>query len=61
MMFTNFLPDAIMRENVGMSLVVVTIFGVIVNLSIVIFETAAVLLKMMKMSYLKWNHSRAVK
>lgn len=61
MMFTDFLPDVLMRENVGMSLVVTTILGVVGNLSVVILETASILLKMMKKSYLKWNHSRAVR
>ena len=60
MMFTDFLPDANVREEVGMSLVVVTILGVIVNLSIVVIETASILLRMMKMSYLKWNQSREI-
>ena len=40
LMFTDFLPNTIMREHVGMSLVVITIMGVFVNLSVVIFETA---------------------
>jgi hypothetical protein len=61
MMFTDFLSDLLMREHVGMSLVVTTILGVVVNLSVVILETASILVKIMKRSYLKWNHSRAVR
>ncbi len=55
MMFTDFLSDYIMKENVGMSLVVFTIIGVVVNLSIVIIETVSVVSRILKLSYLKWK------
>lgn len=55
MMFTDFLSDYLMRENVGMSLVVFTIIGVVVNLSIVIIETVSVVSRILKLSYLKWK------
>ena len=54
-MFTDFLSDAQMKENVGMSLVVVTISGVVVNLSIVIIETTSIVMRKLKMGYLKWK------
>jgi hypothetical protein len=55
MMFTDFLSDTIMRENVGMSLVVVTIVGVVLNLSIVILETVSISGRIIKLTYLKWK------
>ncbi len=55
MMFTDFLSDSMIKEDVGMSLVVVTIFGVVLNLSIIIIETVSILLRIAKLSYLKWQ------
>jgi hypothetical protein len=57
-MFTDFLSDLEMRGKVGQSLVVVTIFNVAVNLSVVSLQSLARIGREAKLEYLKWKQAK---
>lgn len=53
--FTAFTPDVETREQVGKSLLVVTIISIFLNFGLVTFTNLSILARKMKLRYLKWN------
>lgn len=53
--FTDFMPNVVIREKVGLSLVVLNCLNVLLNLSVVSCTTLAITARKFKLSYLSWR------
>ncbi len=55
MMFTDFLSDVVMREQVGTSLVYFTVLGVVINLACLVGSNLQILLRKLKLNFMKFK------
>lgn len=61
MMFTDFLSDVVMREQVGTSLVYFTGLGVVINLACLVGSNLQILLRKLKLNFMKFKYHAEIK
>ena len=59
--FTEFVPDTKTRNQIGMSLMVLTCFDILINLGVITVLTLAVIVRKAKLLYLGWKHAKETK
>lgn len=53
--FTEFMPDLSMRSNVGLSMILITVLGLLISIGNVVVETASLSMRKLKLRYLAWK------
>jgi hypothetical protein len=59
--FTEFMPDLSMRSNVGLSMILITVLGLLISIGNVVVETASLSMRKLKLRYLAWKQAREIK
>ena len=59
--FTEFLSDVETRQFMGTSMIVTTIFNVLVNLGVITGETLSLTARKLKLRYLKWKRDEQIR
>ena len=59
--FTDFMTDVQMRKYIGLGMIVVTVLSVLLNISVVVVQTLALLIRKLKLKRLEWKQSKEVK
>lgn len=59
--FTGFMTDLQMRKYIGLGMIVVTVLSVLLNISVVVVQTLALLIRKLKLKRLAWKQSKEVK
>ena len=58
--FTEFLSDVETRQFMGTSMIVTTIFNVLVNIGVITGETLSLTSRKLKLRYLKWKQDNEI-
>ena len=59
--FTDFLSDIEVRQQMGTSLIVTTVFNLLINLGVISGVTLALSARKLKLRYLKWKQDQEIK
>ena len=54
-LFTDFYTDAEIRKSIGISLIVTTLFNVAISIGVVVVDTAFLMARKLKISYLRYK------
>ena len=50
-----------MRSNVGLSMILITVLGLLISIGNVVVETASLSMRKLKLRYLAWKQAREIK